>query len=252
MARVPGSDGSEFVLQRAFVPRGGSAGTSSARPELTGIMMARSDPENYGQLVLLRLPAGEVFAPDRVHSEIRKSQDMTVFIREKAGARVEFGEMSVVVLDDTIVYVRPVYVEANSVTAVPELQRVVAVNGNRISMGNSIEDAIAGVLGTASSVNLSDDGEPSGSGVDFDPSGRTVVELIQIAESNLLSAAEAEANGQADSAEEFRATAAVALAEARKLLGGAEPPATVITDDPVDEEPLPDDEPPADETAIGG
>ena len=63
MARLPGSTESEFVLQRAFVPVSGAAGTASARPELTGIMMARSDAENYGKLVLVRLPRARSTPP---------------------------------------------------------------------------------------------------------------------------------------------------------------------------------------------
>ena len=146
-ARLPGSTEAEYVLQRAFVPVSGAAGSNTARPELTGLMMARSDPENYGELVLLTLPSGLIDAPDLVHSEIRKSEDLTEFIKDKAGAKVEFGEMSIVLVDDTIVYIRPVYVEANSATAVPELQRIVAVNGDRIFMANNVRDALSGVVG---------------------------------------------------------------------------------------------------------
>ncbi|MGB5755313.1 MAG: UPF0182 family protein, partial [Acidimicrobiales bacterium] len=166
MARLPegvaGNDASEFVLQRAFVPRSGAAGTSTARPKLTGIMMARSDPQNYGELVMVQLPGGQVDAPDLVHSEIRKNDDLTEFIKEKAGARVQFGEMSTILVDDTILFVRPVYVEANSATAVPELQRVVAVNGSRIFMGRSIEEAINGVVVGADLPAATADEEPAG------------------------------------------------------------------------------------------
>lgn len=86
MARIPGSDqGAEFVLQRAFGPRSGAAGTLTARPKVTGVMMARSDPKNYGELVLVELPGGLVDAPDLVHSDIRKNGDMTEFIKERRG-----------------------------------------------------------------------------------------------------------------------------------------------------------------------
>ena len=242
MARVPGNDESEFVLQRAFVPRGGSAGSSTDRPELTGIMMARSDPENYGQLIMVRLPGGEVDAPGLVHSEIRKSEDLTEFIKEKAGARVEFGEMSIVLLDDTIVYVRPVYVEANSATAVPELQRVVAVNGDRIFMGRSIDEAIEGILDSATGTRSTDEtseteddaedepaSEPSSDADDpdgpatsdtFDPEGASVVDLIARAESLLAEAEEAERNGFEPQAADLREQAREALLAAQRLLSG--------------------------------
>ena len=238
MARLPDSDDSEFVLQRAFVPRSGAAGTSTARPELTGIMMARSDPENYGELVLFRLPSGQVDAPDLVHSEIRKNDDLTEFIKEKAGATVLFGEMSIVFVDDTIVFIRPVYVEANSQTAVPELQRVMAVNGDRIFMGSSIEEAIQGVAGVIDSpaavaaAPADDDGtDPPASDLQsddsYDPTGEPLVQLIADAEEFLAAAAAAEASGLDEEAEIQRSRAQLALMAAQELLGGSTPSTTV-------------------------
>lgn len=241
MARVPGGDESaEFVLQRAFVPRSGAAGTITARPKLTGVMMARSDPENYGELVLVRLPGGEVDAPDLVHSDIRKNENLTDFIRDNAGATVEFGDMSVLLLEDTIVYVRPVYVEANSATAVPELQRVIAVNSNRIFMGGSIAEAVRGVVSSGALPvvpETNEDGTPTTPDDLYDPSGKSVVELIADAEKLISDAAEAEVRGFPDDATRMRAGAQIALAAARDLLGGI----TI-------EEPAAEAETPAEET----
>ncbi len=251
MAQLPDNDETEFVLQRAFVPRSGSAGTSTDRPELTGIMMARSDPENYGELVMVELPGGKVNAPSLVHSEIRKNFEVTEFIRDKAGARVQFGEMSIVLVDDTIVFVRPVYVEANSATAVPELQRVVAVNGPRIFMGESLEEAIAGVVDSATSSATSsnggtDDGtqsgDSSGQAGSYDPSGRSLIQLLADAEESLANAADAAANDAPESAAAFRADAQAALNAAQELLQG--PPVTTppTTAPPVTEAPVGDEQ----------
>ena len=261
MARLPegvaDNDASEFVLQRAFVPRSGAAGTSTARPKLTGIMMARSDPENYGELVMVRLPGGQVDAPDLVHSEIRKNDDLTEFIKEKAGARVQFGEMSTILVDDTILFVRPVYVEANSATAVPELQRVVAVNGSRIFMGRSIEEAISGVVVGADLPAATGDEEPEAEGDSpngtppagsYSPTGKSVVELIADAEGLLAAADSAEISGLTEEAASLRADAETALVAARVLLGGPQttspppiPPTTQV-----------EAEGPAEETAATG
>ncbi|MDH3293128.1 MAG: UPF0182 family protein [Acidimicrobiia bacterium] len=222
MARLPGADEPEFVLQRAFVPRSGVGGDTQ-RPELTGIMMARSDPANYGQLVLLTLPNGLINAPDLVHSEIRKSEAMTAFVLEKRGAKVEYGEMSIVLVDDTIVYIRPVYVEANSATAVPELQRIVAVNGDRIFMANTVADAIAGIAsGLAPAAETATDEPVEEDQLDdsgYDPNGRSVVQLIADANAFLASADDLEQNNP-DEAERLRQRARQALAAAQGLLGG--------------------------------
>jgi uncharacterized membrane protein (UPF0182 family) len=263
MAQLPDNSDTEFVLQRAFVPRSGSAGTSTDRPELTGIMMARSDPGNYGELVMVELPGGQVNAPSLVHSEIRKNLEVTEFIRDKAGARVQFGEMSIVLVDDTIVFVRPVYVEANSATAVPELQRVVAVNGPRIFMGESLEEAIAGVVdgaavgqsGSGTDGQSSSNGGSSTGGSTYDPTGRSLIQLLADAEESLQNAAEATANDAPESAAAFRADAQAALNAAQELLQGppvtTPPPTTSTTAPPAADEGGEQAEP-DEESAAGG
>ncbi len=228
MARPPGATAAEFVLQRAFVPQSG-VDSNTTRPELTGLMMARSDPENYGELILVTLPPGQIDAPDLVHAQIRQSPVMTAFVLEKRGAKVEFGEMSIVLVDDTIVYIRPVYVESNSQTAIPELQRIVAVNGDRIFMDSTIGGAIRGVVGaqavTGPESPASDDAEEAAAGPvagDFEPSAMSVVDLVAFADA-LLSQADSLEETAPDEARVLRDQARIALNEARAKLGGVAP-----------------------------
>ena len=145
LTRLPGGQDTEYVLQRAFVRRSGSSGSSQSRPEVTGVMMARSDPGHLGELVLYTIPStAGVQAPDFVHSEMRKDDQLTDFVKEKLGSVVSFGEMTLLLVDDTVVYVRPVYVEAASANAVPELSRVIVVNGDEIQMGATLAEAVDG------------------------------------------------------------------------------------------------------------
>ena len=250
ISQLPGQSEPEFVLQRAFVPRSGGAGSNTARPELTGIMVARSDPANYGQLVVYRIPnSAEVEAPDFVHSEIRKSDQLTEFVKEKLGSVVSFGEMSLLLVNDTIIYVRPVYVEAASATAVPELSRVIAVNGDRIEMGSTLAEAVAKITdevngpggasatvpspdvpaaGPSANGSAPDSSAPDGTPGEgtpstdpgYDPAGKSVVELVSDAETFLQAAEGAEAQGRAEEAATLRARAQLALTTARDLLGG--------------------------------
>ncbi|MGI9613454.1 MAG: UPF0182 family membrane protein [Acidimicrobiales bacterium] len=236
VTRLPGEDGPEFVLQRAFVPRSGEAGSTTARPELTGIMMARSDPgENFGQLVLYEIPSGRVEAPDFVHSEIRKNAELTDFLRDQIGSVVTFGQMTLLLVNDTIVYVRPVYVEAASRTAVPELARVIAVNDDQIAMGESLDEVLAEIVDDPEGVDIEatteDEAAADGSDGDepednndstpaYDTTGKSVLELISDADKLLADAESAEAGGFMDEAEGYRAQARTALTAAEELLGG--------------------------------
>ena len=241
VTRLPGVADPEFVLQRAFVPRSGEAGSTTARPELTGIMMARSDPENYGELVLYSIPSGEVEAPDFVHSEIRKNGQLTEFLRDKIGSVVSFGQMTLLLVDDTIVYIRPVYVEAASRTAVPELSRVIAVNGDRIAMGETLDEALAAIVddadasaieaGTPEEAEEDDDASPApDSSADYDAEGKTVVQMIAEAEELLVQADVAEEAELTEEADRLRAQARAAIAAAQAVLGGGSPTVTPTGD----------------------
>ena len=156
--------------------------------------------------------------------------------------------MTLLLVNDTIVYVRPVYVEAASRTAVPELARVIAVNDDRIAMGESLDEALAQIADDADGVDVEattedeaesanddtdgddeTDGNAGGDAPDstYDPTGKSVVELISDADTLLADAESAEASGFEIEAEAYRAQARAALEAAQELLGGSStgPPA---------------------------
>lgn len=229
MARLPEEEDSEFVLQRVFVPSDRKGGEDS-RPTITGILVARSDPGKYGELVLLKGNSGEVSAPSRIDNDIRKSGDVTEFIGRKEIAKdnVLFGEMSTVLVDNTVLFVRPIYVESSSGNSIPELQRIVAATGvtigsaeqgnqqttTRISMGRTLEEAIEGVLGAAP---LALDGS------EYDPTGKSVTEMLSDADAFV---AEAATNPDSEEAEQQLRQAQAALEAARQALTGTSVPET--------------------------
>lgn len=244
LTRLPGQQTTEYVLQRAFVPR--SVSGSSNTLELTGVMVARSDPDRLGELVLYTIPStAGVKSPDFVHSEIRKDDQLTDFVKEKLGSVVSFGEMSLLLMNDTVVYVRPVYVEANSVNAVPELSRVIVVNGDNVQMGATLQEAMdrlvaeqAGVGTDPLPIDQPATEQPPGDqppSTDqpvnvvtpgYDPTGRSLTELLADADQFLAAADGAEARGDAAQAADLRARASLALDTARDLLGGTRNGAT--------------------------
>ncbi len=224
--RLPGETDSEFVLQRAFVNSSGE-NSESTRPELTAILVARSDPENYGQLIQYSLPAGRVSAPDLVDGDIRRDGEISQYVtlRDQNGSRVLFGEMIMVLVEDTLVYVRPLYVEAEGQQAVPQLNQIIAVNGDEIAMRDSLDAALRAVTSdTGETTPPPDPGvvDPPVTELELPPSldGLSVTELIDIADDFLEAADQSAANGDADEAVRLRADARSALAQVTRLLTG--------------------------------
>jgi uncharacterized protein len=134
---LPDSDQAEFVLLTPFTP--------AARNNLIAWMAARSDGQNYGKRLLYQFPKRElVFGPEQLEALINQdpiiSQQISLWNRQ--GSRVLQGNLLVIPIERSLLYVEPLYLEAEQ-TAVPTLVRVVAIYQDRIVMANSLEGAIA-------------------------------------------------------------------------------------------------------------
>ncbi|HEY7661345.1 MAG TPA: UPF0182 family protein [Actinomycetota bacterium] len=143
LMKLPGETEESFVLILPFTPLG--------RQNMVAWMAAKSDPgEDYGEMVSHEFPAGlNVDGPTQVFSRInqdaRFSAERTLL--GQGGSTVVFGDFLVIPIEDSLLYVQPVYVESNQPNAIPELRRVVVVNGERIGLGNTLQAAVADALG---------------------------------------------------------------------------------------------------------
>ena len=128
------------------------------RKELTAFMIGKSDPDEYGQLVVYRVePRGGTDGPALVNSKIQSDPSISrvVTLLNQQGSRVEFGDLLMVPVENSVLYVRPLYVVAQS-TQVPELQQVIAVLEERVVMCPTLEEALQGLFGLQSVSDLED------------------------------------------------------------------------------------------------
>jgi uncharacterized membrane protein (UPF0182 family) len=152
LIRLPDAQTEAFQLVIPFVPAG--------RPNMVGWMAANSDPADYGAITMFRFPEGSttsIEGPPQVFARINNDPSFSSFrtLVGQQGSTLSFGDFLVIPVDDSFLYVLPVYVTASDSTpAIPELKRVVVVNGSGgdVSIGTSLPDA----LGIATS------GVPSG------------------------------------------------------------------------------------------
>jgi uncharacterized membrane protein (UPF0182 family) len=125
LAHLPGSTQQSFMLMTPFVP----LSTSTERQNLTAFMTASSDPSDYGTLRLYVTPAGQnVDGPALIANAIRSNVQISTelsFLNQN-GSTVELGEVAMVPIDQTLLYVQPVYVESSS-NQVPTLKDVIVV-----------------------------------------------------------------------------------------------------------------------------
>lgn len=142
LIRPPAESSESFALIQPFTPLG--------RQNMVAWMAARSDPgPGYGDVLAFQFPSGEnIDGPTQVFSRInqdaRFSAERTLL--SQGGSEVLFGDFLVIPIDTGLLYVQPVYVRSTQTNAIPELKRVVVVNGDRVGIGTTLQEALTDSL----------------------------------------------------------------------------------------------------------
>jgi uncharacterized membrane protein (UPF0182 family) len=142
MARAPWTTTPSFLLVTPFIARD--------RQNMTAILIVENDPGRYGEKTLLELPrTQQVSGPRQVRTIIEQhpaiSQQLSLW--RSAGSEVEIGRMRVVPLERSILYVQPIFLSGSG-TSIPQLQRIIASDGTSVAMAETLEAAVAMLLGT--------------------------------------------------------------------------------------------------------
>ncbi len=141
--RLPGEKREEFILLTLFNP--------SRRDNMIAWLAARSDPPNYGRLLVYDLPKQKlVFGPRQVDARIDQdpviSQQLSLW--NQRGSTVIRGSLIAIPLDQSLIYVQPLYLAASEQGAVPELRRVIVAYGSQIAMEPTLQQALRRLFGT--------------------------------------------------------------------------------------------------------
>ncbi len=192
LQRLPGDTEERFVLTVPYVP----FDRQDNRLQLTAFLTARSDPGEYGKLILFRTPAGQqISGPSLVASNILADSVISsqISLLNQEGSSVLFGNILLIPIEKSIIYVRPLYVQADQ-NPLPKLVRVIAVYGNKAVMKNTLAEALAelfpGAPATLEQNPGTDAPPPGGSPPPTEPSGpsASVGDLIARADTAFVAA----------------------------------------------------------------
>ncbi|MFA5907392.1 MAG: UPF0182 family protein [Vicinamibacterales bacterium] len=143
MMKLPGENDAEFIQMLPFTPR--------RRDNLASWMVARSDGEHYGKLQVFQFPKQTlVFGPQQVVARINQDQVISpqITLWSQQGSQVIQGTLMVIPIEQSLIYVRPLYLRAQA-GRIPELTRVIVAYQNRIVMERTLDEAIARLFGDA-------------------------------------------------------------------------------------------------------
>jgi uncharacterized membrane protein (UPF0182 family) len=142
LLKLPGEDREKFVSLRPYVP----FSEDDSKRVLTAFMVASSDPEDYGQLTVYEMPDGtNIDGPTIVNSNILSNQAVSarISLLNTQGSQVKLGNMLLVPVNNSIIYVRPFYVASDNNAQVPEMREVIAVFGQQVVMRPTLREALA-------------------------------------------------------------------------------------------------------------
>jgi uncharacterized membrane protein (UPF0182 family) len=142
--RLPGEGTAEFIQMLPFTPR--------RRDNLASWLVARSDGDKYGQLLVFRFPKQKlVFGPTQVVARINQDQVIApqITLWNQQGSQVIQGTLMVIPIEESLIYIRPLYLRAQG-GRIPELTRVIVAYQNQIVMEPTLEAGLARLFGAAS------------------------------------------------------------------------------------------------------
>jgi uncharacterized membrane protein (UPF0182 family) len=141
--RLPREKKEEFILMLPFTP--------GRKDNLSAWMVARSDGENYGRLVVYRFPKQQlVYGPRQIVARINQDAEISrqISLWDQRGSQVIQGNLLVIPIEEALIYVRPLYLRAAS-GKIPELKRVIVAYENRIAMEETLEASLARIFSVA-------------------------------------------------------------------------------------------------------
>ena len=139
--RLPEESKAEFIYMVPFTPRG--------KENLAAWMVARNDGDVYGKLLVYRLSRQSlVFGPRQIENRINQNTEIArqVSLWDQRGSRVIRGDLLVIPIEESLVYVQPLYLQAEG-GRIPELKRVIVAYQNRVVMQETLEAGLTELFG---------------------------------------------------------------------------------------------------------
>ncbi len=138
--RLPGDTKEEFMLMLPFTP--------ANRQNMVAWMSAKSDGADYGKRLVYQFPKDKlVYGPEQIHARLNQdpviSSQLTLL--NQRGSSIVFGNLLVVPIEKSIIYVQPLYLLAES-SQIPQLKYVIVATGSSLAMQPTLADALTRVF----------------------------------------------------------------------------------------------------------
>lgn len=141
IAKLPGEEKAEFFNSIPFTPK--------SKKNMTALMVARNDGEHYGELVLYQFPKSKtIYGPEQVEAQIDQNTEISkeFSLWNSSGTTYRRGNMFVIPINSSILYVEPVYLEATN-SSIPEVKRIIVAYNDRIAYEETLAECLVSLFG---------------------------------------------------------------------------------------------------------
>jgi uncharacterized membrane protein (UPF0182 family) len=138
--KLPESSSEEFILLNLYTP--------TIRPNLIAWLAGRSDGAEYGKLLLYQFPKQKlVYGPNQIEALINQNPEISqrISLWNREGSRALQGHLLVIPIEKSLLYVEPLYLEAEQ-NSLPTLARVIVAYENQIVMRESLQAALEAIF----------------------------------------------------------------------------------------------------------
>jgi uncharacterized membrane protein (UPF0182 family) len=141
LTNLPGVTEPQFVLVMPFTPNG--------KENMVSYLAANSDPEGYGTLTLFNLDRSRtIFGPTQVNARILANTTIAsqLTLLSQRGSRVILGNLLIVPVKESLLYVQPIFVQGSAPNSIPLLQRVAVYYNNAVGYAPTLAEAVGQVV----------------------------------------------------------------------------------------------------------
>nr|WP_206154964.1 UPF0182 family protein [Clostridium muellerianum] len=139
--KLPNEKNEEMILLQYFNMRN--------KDNMVALFGARMDKDNYGKMVLYKFPPQKtIYSPylfkQKLNQDTTISQELALW--NKDGSKVQFGDTMIVPINNSLLYIEPMYLRASGKNSIPEMKRVIVSYGDKIIISENIEAALKQVF----------------------------------------------------------------------------------------------------------
>lgn len=160
IAKLPGETSAEFFNSIPFTPR--------SKQNMTALMVARNDGENYGQLILYQFPKSKtVYGPEQIEAQIDQNTEISkeFSLWSSNGTSYRRGNMFVIPINTSLLYVEPVYLEATN-SSIPEVKRIIMAYGDKIAYEETLAGCLTSLFGGDAEKSVDNENNTASAGKD--------------------------------------------------------------------------------------